>query len=350
MTYAKAGVDVKKGMRVHARIGDYIKKSFKLREKKFGSVALGFGHYAGLIEMGGGKLLALHSDGVGTKVLVAQRLRKYDTIGIDCVAMNVNDLICMGAEPVALVVYLAVQQLDETMVAEVTKGLVKGAEAAGVAIVGGETAVMPDVIRGEVKGRGFDLAAMSAGVVDKEKVVTGERMRVGDVVVGLESNGIHSNGLTLARKVLLKRSAQIRRAEGMASIEEELLKPTKIYVREVLDCLKEVDVHGMAHVTGGGFSKLQRIAKIGGVGFCLDSMVKPQRIFELIKKYGKVPDKEMYRTFNMGVGFCIIVDSKDADRIIDISLAHGTKASKIGKIVEKSGIEIKTPAGRYIRV
>jgi phosphoribosylformylglycinamidine cyclo-ligase len=344
MTYAEAGVDIKKGKRVHARIGDYIKNTFKFREKKFGSVVLGFGHYAGLIDIGGGKLLALHSDGVGTKVLLAQRMRKYDTVGIDCVAMNVNDLICMGAEPVALVIYLALQRPDEKMVAEITKGLVKGAEAAGASIVGGETAVMPDVIKGEIQGRGFDLAAMSVGMVEKGKVVTGERMRAGDVVVGLESGGIHSNGLTLARKVLLKRATQIKKVEKIASIEKELLKPTKIYVGEVLDILREVDVHGMAHITGGAFSKLDRIAKMCGGGFYLDSMPKPPSIFELIKKYGNVSDREMYRTFNMGVGFCIVVGPRDVDKVIEISRAHGTEATEIGKVMKEPGVRIKVPS------
>lgn len=351
MTYAKAGVDVKKEKKVCARIGKYVKRTFKLRKKKFGSVALDFGHYAGLVELGGGKLLALHSDGVGTKVLIAQRMQKYDTVGIDCVAMNVNDLICVGAEPVALVVYLALQRLEEGVVTEITKGLVKGAELAGVAIVGGETAVMPDVIKGEEGERGFDLAAMGVGVVDKEKIVTGEKMRTGDAVVGLRSNGIHSNGLTLARKVLLKRASRIEKSEGIDSIERELLKPTKIYVREVLDILKEINVHGMAHITGGAFSKLERIAKAGGVGFYLDSMPAPPPIFELLKRYGKVSDEEMYRVFNMGVGFCIVVDPDDVDRVIEICRTHGTKALKIGKIVKRRGIEIKSPfSGRRIRI
>ena len=330
ISYARAGVDVDKSEDAHRRIGGLIERTFSQRENKFGSVFLGFGHYAGLIEIGGGKLLALHSDGVGTKVLVAQRLDRYDTVGIDCVAMNVNDLICVGAEPVSLVVYLALQKLDEDMVAEITQGLVNGAKDAGVAIVGGETAIMPDVIGG--KGRGFDLAAMSLGVVDKKGVVTGERVREGDVVVGLESSGIHSNGLTLARKVL----------NGL-DMDEELLEPTKIYVKEVLDILGEVDVHGMGHITGGAFSKLRRIVK--GRGLYLDSMPDPPEIFRIIQNKGKVADREMYRTFNMGVGFCLAVDPEQADEVIAISKLHGTHASRIGTVVKERGIRIKTDSG-----
>ncbi len=329
MSYAKAGVDVNKSEDAHRRIGKLIERTFSQRDDKFGSVFLGFGHYAGLINTGNDKLLALHSDGVGTKVLVAQRLGKYDTVGIDCVAMNVNDLICLGAEPVALVVYLALQEVDEEMVAGITRGLVKGALEAGTAIVGGETAIMPDVIKGE--GKGFDLAAMSLGVVDGKKVIAGDRVNAGDVVIGLESSGIHSNGLTLARRVL----------NGM-DMEEELLEPTKIYVKGVLDILGKVDVHGMGHVTGGAFSKLKRIVK---GGMYLDSMPDPPEIFKKIKKYGKVQDREMYRTFNMGIGFCLVVDPEEADRVIAISRSHGTAACTIGKVIEDRGIKMKTDSG-----
>ena len=328
-SYAKVGVDVAKSEDAHKRIGELIENTFSSRDGKPGSVFLGFGHYAGLIDIGD-KLLALHSDGVGTKVLVAQRLGRYDTVGIDCVAMNVNDLICLGAEPISLVIYLALQKLDQEMVSEITRGLVKGAQEAGAAIVGGETAIMPDIIKGE--GRGFDLAAMSVGILEKNKVVTGEKAKVGDAVVGLASSGIHSNGLTLARKVL-----------DEMGMEEELLEPTRIYVGEILEILGDIDVHGMGHITGGAFTKLRRV--INGHGMYLDALPGPPSIFEKIQDVGKICDQEMYRTFNMGVGFALIVDPDDAPRAIDIAKDHGTEASVIGKVTGDGGIRIKTNSG-----
>jgi phosphoribosylformylglycinamidine cyclo-ligase len=320
MSYA---IDVDRSERLHERIGKLIEETFSLR-----SVFLGYGHYAGLVEIGAGKLLALHSDGVGTKVRVAQRLNRYDTIGIDCVAMNVNDLICLGAEPISLVVYLAMQELDEGIALEITRGLVKGAKEAGVAIVGGETAIMPDVIKG------FDLAAMSLGLVDREDVVTGEEVEVGDAVIGMASSGIHSNGLTLARGVL---------GEG----EGELLVPTKIYVKEVLDILSRVDVHGMGHITGGAFSKLRRIVKFKDrdKGIYLDSMPDPPEIFKRLKKKGDISEREMYRTFNMGIGFCLVVSPDYADEVVEISRSHGTPAVRIGEVVKERGIKVRGGQG-----
>ncbi|MEM2629835.1 MAG: phosphoribosylformylglycinamidine cyclo-ligase, partial [Candidatus Bathyarchaeia archaeon] len=199
MTYAKAGVDIEKVRKSHESIAKLLKDTFLLRRGKFGEVLIEVGHYAGLIDIGGNLALAMHTDGVGTKTLIAKAMNKYDSIGIDCVAMNVNDLICLGAEPIALVDYLAIDEPDEWVILEIMKGLVKGAEEAEAAIIGGETAIMPDLING------FDLSAMSIGIVEKNKVITGKKISLGDIIIGLESSGIHSNGLTLARKVLLSK-------------------------------------------------------------------------------------------------------------------------------------------------
>ncbi|MCX6821589.1 MAG: phosphoribosylformylglycinamidine cyclo-ligase, partial [Candidatus Aenigmarchaeota archaeon] len=198
-TYAKSGVDISKVKKLHKSMAESLKETFSLRDGKFGKVLTEIGHYAGLIDIGNNKVLALHTDGVGTKVLICQMLDKYDQIGIDAVAMSVNDIICLGAEPVALVDYLAIEEPNDEMINEIMKGLVEGAKQADIAIVGGETAVMKDVITG-IKGRGFDLAAMCVGIVDKDKIITGEKIISGDIIIGLESSGIHSNGLTLARK------------------------------------------------------------------------------------------------------------------------------------------------------
>jgi phosphoribosylformylglycinamidine cyclo-ligase len=232
-TYADAGVDIEKVRKSHARMAEIFKQTFSQRFEKFGRVVSDIGHYAGLIDIGGGKVIAIHVDGVGTKTLIAQAMRKYDTVGIDCVAMNVNDLICMGAEPVSLVDYIALEKADDTIVAEIAKGLAKAAKEAGVAIVGGETAIMPDVVKG------FDLAAMSLGVAYKDRIVTGAKMVPGDIVIGLESSGIHSNGLSLARKLLLGRfdiGTHVKELDCTAG--EELLRPTRIYVKPVLEVLQ----------------------------------------------------------------------------------------------------------------
>jgi len=332
MTYSKAGVDIKKVKKSHKDIWNQIKKTFDLREGKIGQPLKVFGHYAGLIEIDDNKVLALHTDGVGTKVVVSQALDKYDTVGIDAVAMVVNDIICIGAEPVALVDYLAVQEPNDERIEEITKGLVEGAKQAETVIVGGETAVMPDIIKG-INNKGFDLAATVLGIVDKDKIMTGEKMKPGDVVIGLESSGIHSNGLTLARKVLPKK------------YYKELLIPTKIYVKPVLEIVKNCEVHGLANITGGAFSKLMRIGEKANVGFLLDNMPEPQEIFKLIQKNANISDREMYRTFNCGIGFVVVVPEEEVKKVIEICGKYDIKAIKIGKVTEKSDVKIKTPSG-----
>jgi phosphoribosylformylglycinamidine cyclo-ligase len=328
LTYSKAGVNIKKIKGMHKNIWDAITKTFDFRYKKFGQPLKVIGHYAGLIEIGD-KVLALHTDGVGTKVLLCQILNEYDTIGIDAIAMTCNDVICVGAEPICLVDYLAVQQPNEEIINEILKGLVEGAKQAEVAIVGGETAVMSDVIKG-IDKKGFDLAATVIGIVDKDKIITGEKMRVNDVVIGLESSGIHSNGLTLARKILSPKHY------------EELLKPTRIYVKPILEIIKSCDVHGLANITGGAFSKLMRISKKADVGFLLDNMPELPEIFKLIQKEGNISDREMYRTFNCGVGFCVVVPEYSSENVINICKKHEVNARKIGKIVEDRDVRIKT--------
>ena len=331
-TYAKAGVDISKIKKTHKSIAELLKETFSSRDGKFGKVLSEIGHYAGLIDIGDNKVLALHVDGVGTKVLIAQTLNKYNTVGIDCIAMCVNDIICMGAEPVALVDYLAVEEPNDEIINEITKGLVEGAKKADTAIVGGETAVMKDVIVGKEK-KGFDLAAMCVGVVYKDKIIIGEKMRVNDVVIGLESSGIHSNGLTLARKVL------------SSEYHEELLKPTLIYVKPVLEIIDNCEVHGLANITGGAFSKLMRIGDKAGVGFLLDEMPELPEIFELIQKQGNVSDREMYRTFNCGIGFCVVVPENGSEKVIEICKKHGINARRIGRAVEEKDVKIKTSSG-----
>ncbi len=331
-TYAKSGVDISKVKKVHKSIAESLKETFSSRDDKFGKVLTEIGHYAGLIDIEDNKVLALHVDGVGTKVLIAQMLNKYDTIGIDCVAMCINDIICMGAEPVALVDYLAVEETKDDIINDIMKGLVEGAKQADVAIVGGETAVMKDVITG-IKGKGFDLAAMCVGIVDKDHIINGENVIPGDVVIGLESSGIHSNGLTLARKVLPKK------------YYKNLLKPTLIYVKPVLEIIKNCEVHGLANITGGAFSKLMRIGEKAKVGFLLDNMPELPKIFKIIQKYGKISDREMHRTFNCGIGFCIVVPDNEYEKINQICNRYKIKTEKIGKVTKEKDVKIKTHSG-----
>jgi phosphoribosylformylglycinamidine cyclo-ligase len=354
-TYAQAGVDVSKIKRAHIQIGELIKKTFRFREGKFGEVLGKFGHYASTIDIGGGKALALHTDQVGTKLLIAQLMDKYDTVGIDCVAMCVNDLVCMGAEPVALLDYLSFEkQPDESFINEIMRGLIKGAEMAQIMIIGGETAVQPGVVTGAVLGKGFDLAAFTVGVVEKERIITGEKMRPGDVIIGLKSSGIHSNGLTLARKVLLEEAkldvnSKPKELNGK-SVGEELLKPTKIYVKEILEIINTVEVHGLAHITGGAYTKLKRLQEYADVGFKFENMPPPPPIFKLIKKFGNITHQEMFKTFNMGIGFCVIAHKRDLEKILGICKKHGTKAMKVGEVTKKPEIEILSACGEKVKL
>ncbi|MFH1328658.1 MAG: phosphoribosylformylglycinamidine cyclo-ligase [Candidatus Bathyarchaeota archaeon] len=341
-TYAKAGVDISQSNKAHAEIGKLIKKTFKIRTGKFGNVIGKFGHYASLIDTGGKRALALHADGCGTKVLIAQLLNKYDTVGMDCVAMCANDLICLGAEPLALVDYLAVEKPHSQMIQEIMKGLVNGAKIAGMAVIGGETAVMPDVIKGAVKGKGFDLAALSLGVVEKEKTITGEKISPGDVVIGLESSGIHSNGLTLARKIFEDAGLSVKSKpkELDRTVGEELITPTKIYVREVLQMLQKVDIHGLANITGGAYTKLKRFWDYADVGFSLNKMPNPHKIFKVMQERGNISIEEMHKTFNMGIGFCIISPKAELQKINNICKKHRTRTFNLGKIIAEKEIRI----------
>lgn len=284
------------------------------------------GHYAGLFRIGN-EVVSMHTDGVGTKVLVAQHMRKYDTIGIDCVAMNVNDLVCVGSKPVALVDYIALERQDVPLVKALVKGLVRAAKESDCAIVGGETAIMPDVIKGLSGCTGFDLAATVVGIADENKLITGKALQPGDALVGLESSGVHSNGLSLARKVV-----------DLNKWGRDLLKPTKLYVKPALAMAAELDVHGIAHVTGGAFSKLMRIGKHANHGFILDSMPKPHSIFSEIQKNTRASVREMYRTFNMGVGLVVAVPEAQANRAVELSKNYGVRAKLIGSVSSRPGV------------
>ncbi|VVB66438.1 Phosphoribosylformylglycinamidine cyclo-ligase [Candidatus Gugararchaeum adminiculabundum] len=328
-SYAKAGVNVATIRQMQKKIN----KSIASTKNEFSMPV--YGHYAGMFKAGK-NTLAVHCDGVGSKVLVAQELGKYDTVGIDAIAMNVNDMVCIGAQPAVCVDYIALERQDDVLVSELMKGLIKGAKYSNCAIVGGETAIMPDVIKGIQDKTGFDLAVTCVGFV-KGRLITGKDLRKGDVLVGLEASGIHSNGYTLARRLL-----------PADEWGEKMLTPTRIYVKQVLEMIGKTNVHGIAHITGGAFSKLTRIGRQARVGFVLDSMPRAPEIFQEMGR--KVNDeREMYRTFNMGVGMVIAVDKNEAETIIGIARKNGTRASVIGEVVPKQGV-ILEKQGKKIRL
>lgn len=307
-----------------------------------GKVVSGFGHYAGLIKLAS-TVIALHSDGVGTKVLVAQMMNRYDTVGIDCVAMNVNDIICVGAKPVGFVDYVALKKPNGRLMQEIAKGLVEGARQSGVAIVGGETAVLPDVITGN--DNAFDLAGTAMGVV-KGKPILGNAIKPGDIILGVESSGLHSNGYTLARKVLLSKYSVHDKADHlMRTVGEELLTPTRIYVKPVMRMLKErIAVHGLAHITGRSFTKLPRLK--AKVRYELDSLPQPAGVFRQIQEDGAVDIKEMYRTFNMGIGFCVIAPKASSEKILSVFAKYKMQCARIGSIEKGRGEVIARLGGK----
>lgn len=338
MTYAESGVDI---LKEEKAIKDLL-SSIKTQRKDFGK-PLG-GHYAGLIEFGK-YALVLCTDGVGSKVKIASEIKKWDTVGIDCIAMNVNDAICVGAEPLAFVDYLAIDNPKPEITKEIGKGLEKGAELSNISIIGGETASLPEVIIG------FDLAGTCLAYVEKDKIIIGENIKPGDVIIGLKSSGLHSNGYTLARKVVqyVKMRYKDKFPNGLypgKSIGEILLTPTNIYVKEIVELLKKIEVHGLAHITGGGLKNLPRLNK--NIKFVIDNPFQPQPIFNFLQKYGNIEDKEMYQTFNMGMGFAIILSKKDANNAINILKKHSKSEVKIvGKIEKGKGVEFQKLGLKY---
>ena len=332
MTYSESGVDIFKEEKAIKGILSSIKTQRKGIGKPLG------GHYAGMIEFGE-HALVLCTDGVGSKVEIASEMKKWDTVGIDCIAMNVNDAICVGAEPLAFVDYLAIDDPLPEITKEIGKGLGKGAELSNISIIGGETASLPEIING------FDLAGTCLAYVKKTDIITGEKIALGDVIIGLSSSGIHSNGYTLARKVI--QNADLFYSDKFPdgfypgkTIGEVLLTPTQIYVKEIVELLKHVKVHGLAHITGGGLRNLPRLNK--NVKFVIDDPFEPQDIFKFLQKYGNIDDKEMYQTFNMGMGLAIIVLEKDVDETIKILNKHSkSKVKVVGRIKKGKGVELE---------
>jgi phosphoribosylformylglycinamidine cyclo-ligase len=311
-----------------------------------GRVALDFGHFANVINLGPRNelSLAISTDGVGTKTIIAQLMDKYDTIGIDCIAMNVNDVICVGSRPDAIVDYIAIQKPNKFLLDELAKGLETGARLAEVSIVGGEIAQLPDLLQGEEGETGFDLVATCVGTIVSPSIITGKSIVAGDIILGLESSGIHSNGLTLARKVLGVTASNLNKKEKKKILSryfpefrkplgEELLIPTKIYVAEILNMIDlGIELKGIAHITGDGFLNLPRLES--NVGYIIDELPEPPPIFQVIQQMGALDAKEMFEIFNMGIGLCLVVSEDDVPRVREVARSHGTGIHRIGFVVE----------------
>ncbi len=305
-----------------------------------GRVVLRNSYFANVIEIDG-MGIALCTDGVGSKSIIAQEMHKYDTIGIDCVAMNVNDMICVGAKPVSLVDYIAVEQMDAAVIDAIGVGLHEGAKMANVTISGGEIAQLKEIVRG------FDLVGMAVGRVALDKVISGREVSEGDIVIGVKSNGIHSNGLTLARKAFFQGPGNYRIdhrfAELGVSLGEELLRPTDIYVPEAMEIIETVrGVKALINITSDGLLNLARVE--APVGFVIDDLIEPQPIFSLIQSHAHVDDAEMFEVFNMGIGFCYVVSPPDADLTIAVLKKHHREAKWIGYAVSDPERQVRIPA------
>ena len=331
INYKDAGVDVDAGQREVELIKSIVAKT-QLKD-----VLSSLGGFSGLFNLDLSEIknpvLVSGTDGVGTKVILAHMLNKHDTIGIDCVAMCVNDILCQGARPLFFLDYIATGKLVPEKMEEIVKGVAEGCIQSSASLIGGETAEMPGVYQEDQ----YDLAGFAVGVVDKDKIIDGSSIKEGDLIFGLSSNGIHSNGYSLVRKIVFdhcKFDLSEKFDELDSTLGEELLKPTKIYVKEILELLNLVDIKGMSHITGGGF--YENIPRMIPDGLCAKvdaSVVETPEIFKLLKKWADLKDKDMYSTFNMGVGLTFVVKEDDRDKVLDFFKDSDLKLYELGKVV-----------------
>jgi phosphoribosylformylglycinamidine cyclo-ligase len=346
LTYEAVGVDAEGVDDSLRTLGKWITATFAFNPVR---PQLPLGYYANVLPVAPDLAIAISTDGVGTKLLVAQQLDKYDTIGIDCIAMNANDVLCVGARPVSMVDYIAVRHVDSTRLGEIAAGLCTGAEQAGINIPGGEIAQLREMVH-DGPGYPFELVGTCIGTVHPDRVLIGQDVQPGDVVVGLASSGIHSNGFTLARRALLD-GAGLRLDGHIAALGrtlgEELLEPTLLYVRAALAMLDAgLRVKALLHITGDGLLNLARIA--APMGFVVDRPLAPQPLFALIQRAAAVETAEMYRAFNMGTGFCVVTDAADAARALDIAAAHGQRGAAIGYAVADAERRIWLPGAGLV--
>lgn len=338
-SYKQAGVDIEAGYEAVSRMKKHVQKT--MRPEVLGHLG-GFGGMFDLSKLNMKEpVLVSGTDGVGTKLLLAFMLNKHDTIGIDAVAMCVNDVVVQGAEPLYFLDYIACGKAIPEKIEEIVSGVATGCEQAGCALIGGETAEMPGMYLEDE----YDIAGFTVGAVEKSNVITGEDIHHGDILIGLASNGLHSNGFSLVRKILLadhQLNLQNHYDSLGSTLGEELLKPTRIYVKSILELLKTVDVKGMAHITGGGF--IENIPRMlpNGLGAEIElGTWEISPIFHLLQEKGNLSQEEMFNIFNMGIGFVIAVDEKFAQQAVDLLNHLGEKATIIGNVCEDNGVTFR---------
>ena len=312
-TYSEAGVDIDASEKATEALIAQIKNVGRKGDGEAIKLDNGF---AGLVKLGDGAL-AMCTDGVGSKLLLAEEMDSLHTVGIDCVAMNTNDLICVGAEPLSFVDYVALDKPDEELMAKLGKGLAEGCKQSNCTLSGGETAILPELVHG------FDIAGTSVGYVKQDEIIDGTKIAEGDVLIGLKSSGPHSNGYTLIRKLF----------NGDKEIGKQLVEPTRIYVKEVMNLIKQVEVHGIAHITGGGLDNISRINN--NFQYVIDSPLPVPSVFGWLQERGDIETSEMYRTFNMGMGMIIIVDKNDAEKSVSLL---GEYAQIVGSVKNGKGV------------
>jgi phosphoribosylformylglycinamidine cyclo-ligase len=339
LTYRDAGVDVEAGDEAVRRIAPLARTTFRPE------VLGGIGAFAGFVRVPTGytePVLVSSTDGVGTKLKVAFLADRHDTVGIDLVAMGVNDLLVHGAEPLYFLDYIGIPRLDPVRVEALVRGIASGCREAGCALIGGETAELPDLYAaGE-----YDLAGFAVGIVERARIVDGRAVKPGDAVLGLASSGLHSNGYTLARRIVfgvLKLDIDALLPGTGRTVAEELLEPTRIYVRPILDLLHRVDVHAMAHITGGGITgNVPRVLPENCRAVIRCSTWQPPAVFGTLGDAGRVESAEMFRTFNMGVGYVVVVAAAQADAALAALRAAGERAWPIGEVVAgERGVELR---------
>ena len=330
LTYRDAGVDIEAGDALVERIKPFAARTMRPE------VLQGIGGFGALFEVSKkyqNPVMVSGTDGVGTKLKLAFRMKKHDTIGVDLVAMSVNDILVSGAEPAFFLDYFACGKLDVGVAADVVMGIAQGCEQAGCALIGGETAEMP----GMYDPNEYDLAGFAVGLVDKANIIDGQKIRAGDVVIGLASSGLHSNGFTLVRKVIAVSGADLFEPfEGDKLLGHALLEPTRIYVKPVLATLAKVEVKGIAHITGGGLTEnIPRVLPENTGAVIEQSRWTLPSVFKWLRKQGNIEDAEMYRTFNCGIGMVLVVSRADVQAAIGSLAAHGVDAFEIGAIVPR---------------
>ena len=337
--YAAAGVDTQQA---DAGVGALVDVLKTIRMDRPSASVLPSGHYASVLRVAPNLGVALSTDGVGSKLVLAEQADRLETVGIDCIAMNVNDIVCVGAEPIAMVDYLAVEQADPTALGRIAEGLKNGAEQANIEIPGGELAVLPELIRGHPSPHGFDLCGTAFGTVALDQIVTGDEASPGCAVIGLPSSGCHSNGYTLARRAVLEQGGHAfedRPPELRgASVIDALLEPTVIYVRAIVELLRsDIAVCGLAHITGGGVTNLLRLGH-QRLGWELHDPLTVPPIFRLISRGGDVPASQMWEVFNMGCGFVVVVpEDRAIDAVAQLSEQHPGTA-RIGTVTDEGGV------------